>query len=376
MGRLLPALLATLLVPLSIACSEDQKAPFYNAGEDSGDDERDGGSSSGNGNRTGIDMDEPDEPDQDFVSEWATIEDEPQICSGWGHSCGIRKDGTIQCWGQNDNGQREPPEGEFVKLGCADRGACAIDSDGRITCWGGNVLGEGDAPGGDGYKEVDCGEVHCCAINADDELECWGAGGPEEELIAPDVGQATPPPGQYRGLSAGKAHNCAIDLDNDQAVCWGGASGTFECFPPTGVDCGQTDAPPGVTYRELAAGWLHTCGVTTSGRLQCWGQGTGDGNCAPTSGSLAYDCGQATTLMGPVRRASAGDFHTCYIDDDLEIQCQGWETAGVGDEPSGEFAQIASGIEHNCTIRRNGTIHCWGNDTIGETDPPNDYPGD
>ena len=33
------------------------------------------------------------------------------------HSCGLRRDNTIICWGANDAGQSDPPEGSFHAVG-------------------------------------------------------------------------------------------------------------------------------------------------------------------------------------------------------------------------------------------------------------------
>ena len=32
-----------------------------------------------------------------------------EITAGFGHTCGIRQDGGISCWGNNDEGQATPP---------------------------------------------------------------------------------------------------------------------------------------------------------------------------------------------------------------------------------------------------------------------------
>ncbi|MBI4815755.1 MAG: hypothetical protein HY791_05845 [Deltaproteobacteria bacterium] len=34
-----------------------------------------------------------------------------KIAMGWGHSCAIRTDGSVECWGENDDGEATPPPG-------------------------------------------------------------------------------------------------------------------------------------------------------------------------------------------------------------------------------------------------------------------------
>ena len=38
------------------------------------------------------------------------------IATGGGHTCGVRTNGAIACWGQNDNGETDPPSGEFIAV--------------------------------------------------------------------------------------------------------------------------------------------------------------------------------------------------------------------------------------------------------------------
>ena len=35
------------------------------------------------------------------------------VSAGGSHSCGLRKGGAVQCWGANDGGQADAPEGHF-----------------------------------------------------------------------------------------------------------------------------------------------------------------------------------------------------------------------------------------------------------------------
>lgn len=53
------------------------------------------------------------------------------------HTCGVRADGTIACWGPDKSGQNAPPPGAFVAIGSSPMGyTCALDAAGATTCWG------------------------------------------------------------------------------------------------------------------------------------------------------------------------------------------------------------------------------------------------
>ena len=53
------------------------------------------------------------------------------------HSCGIRTDDTVACWGSND-AQSVPPAGSFKAMTVWGRTSCGIRSDGALACWGDN----------------------------------------------------------------------------------------------------------------------------------------------------------------------------------------------------------------------------------------------
>ena len=63
----------------------------------------------------------------DSVGEW--VRDAPagsfvSVSAGWGHSCGVRADGSVACWGRDRSGQSSPPEGV----------AHVRDRDGWVCC--------------------------------------------------------------------------------------------------------------------------------------------------------------------------------------------------------------------------------------------------
>ncbi|MEZ5590757.1 MAG: RCC1 domain-containing protein [Gammaproteobacteria bacterium] len=67
---------------------------------------------------------------------------------GKGHSCGVRNDGSIQCWGWNGFGQATPPEGEFTKVNASSYTTCGIRPNGLVECWGYDGDGLGVVPDG------------------------------------------------------------------------------------------------------------------------------------------------------------------------------------------------------------------------------------
>ena len=53
------------------------------------------------------------------------------------HACAIRSDGTLRCWGWDDQAQvRDVPSGVFRAVGSGVYHSCAIDLEGSLQCWG------------------------------------------------------------------------------------------------------------------------------------------------------------------------------------------------------------------------------------------------
>jgi len=221
------------------------------------------------------------------------------VSTGGGHTCAIRTDGTLDCWGANFLGQATPPDGVYVAVSAGGNHTCAIRTDGTLTCWGSNVDGQATPPPGT-YSAVSAGSWHTCAIRTNGILACWGS---------KDAGQATIPSGTYRAVTAGQEHTCAIRTDGTLA-CWGFGDGR-RVSPPVGPyvsvddfdECairtdgtlacwatGEVSTPPPGTYAAVRGGYGLPCAIRTDGTLNCWGPEAGPpppaGSCTALSNSL------------------------------------------------------------------------------------------
>mmetsp|Transcript_20949 Transcript_20949/g.42534 ORF Transcript_20949/g.42534 Transcript_20949/m.42534 type:complete len:326 (-) Transcript_20949:95-1072(-) len=60
------------------------------------------------------------------------------VSAGSTNSCGVRaSDGAAICWGGNTDGESTPPAGEtWQYLSCGDRFCCGVKKKGSIQCWG------------------------------------------------------------------------------------------------------------------------------------------------------------------------------------------------------------------------------------------------
>ena len=199
-----------------------------------------------------------------------------------------------------------------------------------------------------GYNAISAGGVHTCAIRSNDhEIVCWGSNYDDRITNAPA--------GRFRAVSAGNRHTCALRVRDDGGAieCWG--ANTRDT--PHGGVYRQTDqaSPPTGSFRAVSAGFAHTCGVRTSGAIECWG----DNN-----------YGQSDAPAGSFSAVSAGFDHTCGLRTNGAITCWGRNGTGQSDAPAGSFIIVSAGALHTCGLRSSGAIECWGYNHNGQSDAP------
>ena len=49
------------------------------------------------------------------------------MSAGDGHTCGVRTDGTLACWGDNCFGQATPPAGTFTAVSAGANHTCGAE---------------------------------------------------------------------------------------------------------------------------------------------------------------------------------------------------------------------------------------------------------
>jgi hypothetical protein len=254
-----------------------------------------------------------------------------QVSAGCFHTCGVKADGTLACWGRNEDGQATPPAGTFIQVSAGIRHTCGVKTDGTLACWGWNEYGQATPPAGT-FSQVSAGGEHTCGVKTGSTLACWG-----DNMF----GQAAPPGGTFTQVSAGALHTCGVKTDGTLA-CWG--SNAF----------GEA-APPGGTFTQVSAGALHTCAVKTDDTLACWGHDEG-GRAAPPDGSFS--------------QVTAGGNHTCGVKRDGTLACWGRNEYGQATPPAGTFTQVSAGGMHTCAVKTDGTLACWGLNEDGRATPP------
>lgn len=283
---------------------------------------------------------------------WRTVD------GGASHSCGIRIDRSLWCWGRGDAGQlaRGPTGTEVEHLVPAQVGA---DLD---------------------WDSISVGIETTCALKLDQSLWCWGY----NEFGSVGDGTRTQRyfpvriPGVWLAVSAGRAHTCAVDGD-EGLHCWG-----------SGIDgrlgSGATVFSPvpypvvgGGAWKLVRAGEKSTCGIRTDGTLWCWGSNE-DGRLgngfALGSQSVPVQVGtEAWTAL-----TLTHDF-ACAIRDTDVMRCWGANASGqhgdrtvvahatptpVADDVVSDWTSVDSGTAHVCATHGAGQLACWGSNAMGQ----------
>lgn len=70
-----------------------------------------------------------------------------QLSAGYYHTCGLKAGGSAVCWGYNDYGQGNVPDGAtFSQLSADSFHTCGVKTDGSAVCWGNNGNGQATPP--------------------------------------------------------------------------------------------------------------------------------------------------------------------------------------------------------------------------------------
>jgi alpha-tubulin suppressor-like RCC1 family protein len=332
----------------------------------------------------------------------------PPACSsdmaaGAFHTCSVRDDHTVWCWGRNDYGQLgdgtatdsdEPVEVAMLRgatrVGAGEASTCALDDKGQVWCWGRNEAGQlGDGTTSDsrapvqvrditGATQLSVGAEHACVVKSDGGVACWGDNGAGQLGDGSMTNRTAPTTimvGPVRAVAAGADSTCAVLMDGS-AQCWGenndgelGAGNTMAQNRPTPV-VGLANVI------GTAVGDDFACFVTTEGFVHCAGLGT-DGQLG--TGMLTSSTRPVPALVPLKAKAiAAGAFHTCARDELDQTWCWGIGSDGrlldggstrratpVRGLVSGVVA-LSAGAEHTCVLDTEGAIRCAGFNRRGQ----------
>jgi alpha-tubulin suppressor-like RCC1 family protein len=364
-----------------------------------------------------------------------------QISSGDWHTCAVKTDDTVWCWGDNTDGrlginnttaQYAPVQvlgaggsGTLTNVSqtiAGDYHTCAVKIDGTAWCWGRNSLGQLGinnttaqyAPvqvlgvGGSGnltnVRQISVGRFHTCVVKTDDTVWCWGNNSSGQLGINNTTQQYAPVQVLGAGgsgiltnvsqIAAGRSQTCAVKTD-DTVWCWGGntdgqlgINNTIQQNAPVQV-LGVGGSGNLTNVSQVAVGGNVTCAVKNDGTVWCWGWnyygqlGTNN-NISQNAPVQVLGAGGSGTLTGASQIAVGGS-QTCAVKTDNTAWCWGTNGSGqlgtnnttdqyapvqvLGVGGSGNLtnvSQVAAGTYHSCAIKTDNTAWCWGINSRGQ----------
>ncbi|MFA7209793.1 MAG: hypothetical protein WC120_06000, partial [Parcubacteria group bacterium] len=363
-----------------------------------------------------------------------------RISGGGNHTCAVKNEGTAFCWGSNAYGQvgnnstidaLAPVQvlgidgiGALSGIDRIATGAahtCAVKTDNTVLCWGYNGNGQlGDGSDTDRYvpvavagvggedllsdiNQIIAGNSNTCALNNGGLAYCWGNNNfgqvgdgttnstflPVQIMDDDGIGNLT----EISQISAGNYHMCAVKTDGS-LYCWGhsgyGETGDYSTnarlLPVQVVDVGGAGSLSDVN--QISAGGTSSCARKTDGTAYCWGSNLsgqlGNGTTIPSSKPIQVVGVGGVGVLSDIAQVGLGASNSCALKTDGTVYCWGQnlygqlgnnsntnsstpvQVSGVGG--AGVLSDVDSIIvshHHSCALKTDGTVFCWGYNAYG-----------
>ena len=208
-----------------------------------------------------------------------TLDTASAVAAGDSHTCALTSSGGIKCWGSNKS------PGGFNQLNDSGQLGNGTNSNSNIPV---NVSGLSS-----GVKMVSAGGMHTCALTSSGGVKCWGDNG---------YGQL--------GNGANLKSNIPVNV--------------------SGLSSGVT---------MISAGSDHTCALTSSGGVKCWGNGI-DGELGNATNSMSNVPVNVSGLSSGITMIAVGKAHACALTSSQGIKCWG----------SNDLGQLGNGTNSNSNI--------------------------
>ncbi len=359
------------------------------------------------------------------------------ISAGYDHTCATKTDGTVYCWGNNGSGQLgdNTTINRYVPvqvLGVGGSGflsgvsqlagreyhTCALKTDGTVWCWGFSsngqlgdnttiskytpvqVLGVGASGFLEGVSQISVGLSHTCATKTDGTVWCWGSNSDGKlgdntttQRLTPVQVKGVDGSGILSGVSqitSGQQSNCVLKTDGT-VWCWGannysvlGDNTTTNRYTPVQVlGVGASGFLSGV--QEIKMKNWSSCALKTDGMVYCWGVNTngqlGDNTTTNRSTPVQVLGVGGSGFLSGVSQISLGQNHICTLSTTNTVFCWGVNSRGqLGDNTNTQrrtpvatldetstflsftqnTIQVVNGSSHSCMLKEDFTVWCWG----------------
>ncbi len=334
-----------------------------------------------------------------------------KIMVGKNHTCTYFTNKKVKCFGKNNKGQLgdntnndsgtpvyvEDDGGNHLEDVAAisthgeSDSTCARMVDGTVRCWGANNEGQlGNGSSSDSNHAVAVNDIstatlisvaakHACVRLSDGTAKCWGANDEGQLGDGTKFQRNTPVLVKDSSGTDNREDITSIETGNDRTCI------NYEVGGETRSGCWGKDGDqtaPGNTDDSLFSGPVdiaiagdHICMRPQSGTVQCWGLNQfgqlGDGH---TSSDETYRSepklviGITSAVKIAVRNGSS-----CAILRDKSLWCWGQITNDISSNKAVKVVgfenvvDVRLGYYHNCVTFEDGTGKCWSNDPSSVT---------
>ncbi len=320
------------------------------------------------------------------------------------HTCGLRPNGAVLCWGGNDHGQAAPPPNiRLTALSTSYNHNCGLQENGIAVCWGAAGLGEqtytitstrplattaGTSTGelrnngqsfmfavprtltGDGTGRLTF-SLSVRPVYNNNEL-----GAHTYSLDVPDLGMDyTTSPNWTVDTGTLGPHDFSVEYleasDDGRVVritllseppslnrmYWSFSASYPESESRTSDLTEEILSPPRAVFTTVSAGFDHNCALLPDGTAECWGDNSEWQSFPPPGVKF--------------KAISAGFRFSCGLQTDGSPVCWGdinrWSIPVPQDE---QLVTLTTGGAHACGLREDGTPVCWGRNNYRQSAPP------
>ncbi|BDR54760.1 hypothetical protein KIMH_08710 [Bombiscardovia apis] len=320
-----------------------------------------------------------------------------------------------------------PPTGiRYFAFSAGDSNTLALASDGYTYAWGSNQYGQlgneqaGSSsshpvrvqlPEGVHLAQISTGYAHNIGLDTNGHVWTWGwnkhgqlgsaskadTDSPTYEPI--DLTDAGALPATISQISAGYAHNMALDSDGN-VWTWGWnkfgqlastVNNYTDSANPTPVNITDNATLPISTINQISAGAAYSMVLDSDHHIWTWGLnncgqlGTATNNSLDIANPTPVDLAAAGRIPDTITRVSAGLSHALALDSTNHVWTWGWNDSGqLGFSPTGnranpnpyditavgilpaDISQISAGTWHSTAVDSNQHVWTWGGNQYGQ----------
>ena len=275
------------------------------------------------------------------------------LASSGPHSCAVRRDGSVICWGAAAEATRAVEEKvapallegifDVHRVAVSETGPCVLHKNGEVSC--DNHVPR-KIPGLTSATAIAVGNAFACATRASGRPVCWGTNG--DGVLG--IGQQAffPTPIAVEGIDDAvevetTEYATCVRRSSGHVACWGGFSVSPDRWKPVEVP-GLADAT------HLWGGFGRTCASRSSGAVTCFNAG----HDVATDPKMFDVPGKATRVAPRGTPGVALNNGSLFYFDETGRDKRTSPIVGVTD-----VVAVQASYADACAVQKSGAIVCW-----------------